>query len=141
FAESSDNTHSLTLVQSDNRILVGAGPGALPVVNVYFGDGTPQTSFLAFDPSFRGGVRAAMGGDFNHDGFNDFVCAAGPGGGPHVKVFSGRDLSLIASFMAYDLSFHGGVNVAVGLFDLDGVPDIVTGAGPGGGPHVKVFSG
>ena len=45
----------------------------------------------------------------------------------------------LASFFAYDASFHGGVRVAVGDINGDGFNDIVTGAGPGGGPHVEVF--
>ena len=39
------------------------------------------------------------------------VTGAGPGGGPHVKLFS-RDLSLLESFYAFDPSFTGGVFVA-----------------------------
>jgi cyclophilin family peptidyl-prolyl cis-trans isomerase len=89
---------------------------------------------------FLGGVSIATG-DINGDGVPDVVVGAGPGGGPHVKVFSGRDGSLIRSFMAYDPGFTGGVNVAVADVDGDGTPDIITGPGPGGGPNVRVFSG
>ena len=46
----------------------------------------------------------------------------------------------IASFYAYDPAFSGGVDVAVGDLNGDGVGEIVTGAGPGGGPHVRAFS-
>jgi cyclophilin family peptidyl-prolyl cis-trans isomerase len=89
---------------------------------------------------FFGGVSIASG-DIEGNHIPDIVIGAGPGGGPHVKVFSGRDGSLIRSFMAYDPGFTGGVNVAVADVDGDGTPDIITGPGPGGGPNVRVFSG
>jgi hypothetical protein len=60
------------------------------------------------------------------------------GGGPHVKVY-GSDHTLRFNFYAYDPTFTGGVSVAVGDVTGDGTPDVVTGAGAGGGPHVKVF--
>src|SRR5204862_365430 len=66
---------------------------------------------------------------------------AGYSGGPHVEVFSGLDGHLLHSFFAYDPAVRNGAWVAVGDVNGDGYGDIITGAGPGGAPPVKVFSG
>lgn len=64
---------------------------------------------------------------------------AGAGGAPYIRLYD-EDLNPVTdAFLAYDRNFRGGVNVGVGDLDGDGAPDIVTGAGPGGGPHVRVF--
>jgi hypothetical protein len=47
---------------------------------------------------------------------------------------------LLASFMAYDVHFGGGVRVAVGAVQEAGTPDIITAPGAGGGPDVRVFN-
>jgi subtilisin-like proprotein convertase family protein len=128
-------------------IIVGADAGGGPEVRVFSGkDGTPLFSFFAYTEAFTGGVRVAAA-DVNGDGFADIITGAGPGGGPHVQVFSGKDLTVLQSFMAYDINFHGGVYVAAGDvradagdFNGDGRADIVTGAGSGGGPEVRIFS-
>jgi hypothetical protein len=134
-------------------LILGAGPGGGPHVKVVDGtklnqlqangeiaDSALLASFFAYDAGFTGGVFVAAG-NVTSDNTMDIITGAGPGGGPHVKVFRGTDLAVLQSFMAYDPTFTGGVNVAAADFDGDGKPDIITGAGPGGGPHVKVFRG
>jgi hypothetical protein len=78
-------------------------------------------------------------GDVDGDGQPDIVVAAGPGGQPRVEVFSGTSLHPVHGFFAFDPQFTGGVNLAVGDVTGDGRADIVVGAGPGGGPDVRVF--
>jgi FG-GAP repeat len=119
----------------------GADAGGGPEVKVY-NAATNQLKFdfLAYDPQFTGGVRVATG-DVNGDGFPDIITAPGPGGGPNVRVFSGKDLSLIANFMAYDPRFRGGVFVAAGDLTDSGNAFIVTGPDAGGGPNVRIFDG
>ncbi|QDU20631.1 SGNH/GDSL hydrolase family protein [Urbifossiella limnaea] len=119
-------------------IVVGAGLGGAPAVKVFSGaDGSEAASFFAFESSFRGGVNVAAS-DLDGDGVAEVVAGAGEGGGPAVAVYRGGDFAEVARFFAYESSFRGGVNVAAG--EVDGVgPAIVTGAGNGGGPVVKVY--
>ncbi|MCA9069926.1 MAG: VCBS repeat-containing protein, partial [Planctomycetaceae bacterium] len=104
-------------------------------------DGTTElASFFAYHQDFTGGVFVAVA-DLNGDNHADIITGAGPGGGPHVRVFSGMDGSELFSFFAYNSGFTGGVHVAAGDITNDGIPDIITAAGQGGGPHVRVFDG
>jgi hypothetical protein len=122
-------------------IVTGAGPGGAPHVKVFDGvTGAQIRSFFAFDPGFSGGVFVAAG-DLTGDAADDLVVGADSGGAPHVKVFDGSTGAEIRSFFAYDAAFTGGVRVAAGDVNGDGVADIVTGAGPGGAPQVKAFDG
>jgi hypothetical protein len=66
---------------------------------------------------------------------------ADAGGGPEVKVYDAASGTLKLDFMAYDPHFLGGVRVAVGDVTGDGVPDVFTAPGPGGGPDIRVFDG
>jgi hypothetical protein len=121
------------------RYAVGAATGE-PRVWVYNADGSLYRTFDAYNPAFLGGVHVAMA-DVNGDGVPDIITGAGAGGGPHVRVFDGVTGNVITEFFAYDASFRGGVNVAAADVNGDGHADIITGAGPGGGPHVKVYDG
>lgn len=174
----------------NHEIIVGAGQGSEPTVRIYDKNSKRLIKeFLAFEQSFRGGVRVASG-DLNNDGKDEIIVGAGPGGGPHIRVFSGngkvihskifpfgdhlrtgvdvatgdvdgdKNDEIIASlgpgsvpqvkiiesngklknyFHAYDDGFRGGVRIACGDVDRDGTDEIITGAGAGGGPHVRVF--
>ena len=120
-------------------IITGAGPGGGPQVKVFNGVNLGlHKSFFAFNSNFTGGVYVAAG-DVNGDGKADIITGAGPGGGPHVSVFDGGSNQLLHSFFAFSSNFQGGVRVAAGDVNGDGRADIITGAGPGGGPHVRVF--
>ena len=124
-----------------NQIITGTGGMTTPHVKRFSGaTGTETASFLPYGGGFTGGVRVAAG-DVNADGTPDIVTGVSDGALSHVKAFSGVDQSELKSFFAYGPSFMGGVYVAAGDVNGDGFGDIVTGAGAGGGAHVKVFGG
>lgn len=130
-------------VNGDGRadIITGAASESAGHVKVFDGrSGAELRSFLAYDAGFTGGVFVG-GGDIDGDGFDDIITGAGPAesGGPHVKVFSGADHSLLASFLAYSSTFKGGVRVGAGDVNGDGVPDVITAPGSGLPPTVNRY--
>lgn len=118
-------------------LVTGAGPGGGPHVKVMSADGTVLSQFFPYPMTFRGGVNVAAG-DVDGDGISEIITGAGSGGGPHVRILSSTGIPR-GQFFPYPLAFKGGVQVAAGDLDGDGKAEIVTGAGPGGSPQVRVF--
>ena len=82
-------------------------------------------------------------GDVTGDGVAEIVTAPGPAAARTCGYSSRADgiRDGVASFFAYDPAFTGGVFVAAARCQRRRRADIITGAGPGGGPHVRVFDG
>jgi hypothetical protein len=132
-------------------IVTGPGIWSGPDIRVFDGKtlfnnavGSKIGEFLAYDFRYFGGVFVSTG-DVNGDGFTDIITGTNGNGGPEVKAFSGVNVltsptpTSVDDFFAYDPAFNGGARVAV--VNINGQADIVTGAGPGGGPHVRIFDG
>lgn len=96
-------------------------------------------SATPYGQGFTGGVFVAAG-DVNGDGRAEVIVAPGSGAGP-VRIFDAVMQSELAQVTPYDSGFTGGVRVASADFDGDGMAEIVTGAGPGGAPLVRVYQG
>ena len=92
----------------------------------------------AGEPAFRGGLTVAAA-DVNQDGRADLIGAPGPGTAPRVVVYDGATGEPVTKLDAFEPGFLGGVYVAVGDVTGDFLPEVVCGAGEGGGPRVAVF--
>jgi len=124
-----------------DEVIAAAGPGAPPNVVLFQGaTGLTLYSFYAYAPQYLGGVMVASG-DVTGDGYADVVTASGPGVPPHVVVFQGYSARVVSSFYAYSPKFMGGLTLAAADLNSDGRAEVITGAGPGGGPHVVVIDG
>ncbi len=122
-----------------DNIITGAGTGGGPQVEVF--DGVTNRllqSFYAYEPTFTGGVNVAAG-DITGSGHASIITGTILGA-PHVEAFDGESLSLLSSFYAYSPTFLGGVNVAVGDFNLNGIGDIITAPGSGMAPLIEMFN-
>ena len=120
-------------------LVVGAGAGGGDVLVLNAIDLSLLWTVTPY-AGFTGGVFVAAG-DVTGDGFADVVTGAGAGGGPHVRVFDGRTGVEARNFFAYEAGFTGGVRVAAGDVNDDGLADIITGSGPGRAPEARVFDG
>lgn len=117
-------------------VVTGAdiGGSSQPLVTVLnAATGATISQFLAYEPTFRGGVRVAVG-DVVGDGTEQIITAPGPGRAGEIRVFrqNGTELPAYRTLPFTD-AYRGGVDVAVGDINGDDVADIVTSASRGPG--------
>ncbi|HBR80426.1 MAG: hypothetical protein UX09_C0032G0013 [Candidatus Uhrbacteria bacterium GW2011_GWE2_45_35] len=121
------------------EIILGNGLGNEPRVTVLRQDGSEIGNFLAYSADMGTGITLVTC-DINQDGINEIVTGTQYGGGPHVRVFNNLGEPVGEGFFAYNEAFRGGINLACGDIDADGKNELVTGPGPSGGPHVRIWS-
>jgi hypothetical protein len=108
------------------------GVGSHTIVVTYNGDGNFLTST---SPPLTQVVQAVPL-------TSPYIVVGSDAGVPaEVEVFNSVTKALLFAAFPFGIGFTGGVRVALGDVNQDGVPDIIVGAGPGGAPQVRVYDG
>jgi FG-GAP-like repeat len=137
-------TADLTGDGIDDVVVAKASEGS--AVKVF--DGVTRQSVAEFD-AFAGAKTGAFisVGDVTGDGRVDLVLGSGQGN--TVKVIRGQDVlnatptnapTIATEITAFAVGFTGGVRVAVGDVNGDGLADIIAAPGAGGPAQVKIFT-
>lgn len=113
-----------------------------PNIRVFDGaTGVLIKSFMAFDAGYSSGVNIATG-DVNGDGYSDIIAATNGGTRGQVKVFSGRDYTVLPQFGANPYGIYAGaIQVAAGDTNRDGLAEVITTAKALDKTDVRVWSG
>ena len=130
------------------NVAVGSeiGRQSTPLVRLVDADtGAVKAQVMAFEATFKGGVRVAMG-DVDGDAIPEVLAASGPGRVGEIRVFkqqvSGTTTTLTELVgyrtIPFGLGYTSGVEVASGDVDGNGREDIVAAMSRGAGT-VKVF--
>lgn len=121
-----------------DEIITGAGPGGGPQMRLFEKDGTLKDQFFPFHPQFRGGISVAAG-DVDGDGKAELGVCQSQDGQAWVKVYrNNKEKTILAHWNAFG-SPEVGCNIAMGDIDNDGFDEAIIGAGPGGGPMIRVY--
>jgi len=126
----------------EEEIIIGYGYGQAPQVKILNSNGGLLSSFLAYEKKFKGGVKVAvsnLNGRLSHNQA-EIIVAPGRGREPLIKIFNNR-AQLKKQFLAFTKNWQGGVNLAAGDLNNDGLNEIAVSAQSGAAPHVRAFDG
>lgn len=119
------------------HIVVGAQTGK-PIVRVLDQYGNSEREFFAYRSTFTGGVNVASG-DIDRDLHDEIITAPAKNLESDIRIYRPNGV-LVSHFLAYPVSYQGGVNVAVSDIDGDGRSEIITVPASGYKAEVKIWN-
>lgn len=123
---------------SKEEIIVTPAKGGGPQVTIHDQYGKILGNFFAYAKGYRDGVHVAAA-DTDGDGVDEIVTAPDFGGRVSVRIFKRNGIQ-VGGFYPFGVGFGGGISVAGGDIDANGKDEVIVGAGPGGGPLVRVLN-
>lgn len=97
---------------------------------------------MVYGTTYDGKVNIVTA-DIDMDTKSEIIVAPAGAGGPNVRVYTYNEISaqleLVDWFMAFEGTFEGGVNIAVGNVSGDSTKEIVVTPMSDGGPNVRVY--
>jgi hypothetical protein len=118
-------------------VVVGSGAGVDARVRVFTRHGTLLTELQPFARETDNGVDVATG-DIDGDGLDEIIVGMAAGGKSKVAILE-YDGTRTEVFRAFGKKYRGGVNVAAGDVDGDGLAEILVGSGGDHPGTVRVF--
>jgi len=126
----------------DRRMEVYVAPEAgypLPI-RVFTRDGIKmQHDWYPLGTAYQGGYRLAIG-HVERGSDNQLVLGSGVGVDPIVFVYD-QSFKLARQWLGFEKKFKGGIDVATGDLDGDGIDEVIVGAGHGKKPEIRLFDG
>ncbi len=120
-----------------SEVIAGAGPGGGPQVRIFSGEGALLAQWFAGDKNVRGGVNVAAA-DTDGDGAADIITAVRIGQNVLIKIFNYQGQSL-GQWAVKVEPRAGNFSLAAADVNADGKAEIITAAGSGSLPMVRIF--
>lgn len=111
-------------------------PAPIQVYTLY-GEIT-RDNWYPFGKKYTGGYSLAVG-NLIGGGVNQLILGAGKDAKPSVYIYD-YTFGDVINWLAFEPAFKGGVNVASGDVDGNGIDEVIVGAGKGKKPIIKIFN-
>jgi len=121
-----------------NEIITAPAGSGGPHIRIFDKNGGLKAQFFAGNKNFRGGLNIAIG-NLNEDRAAEIVIAPKQNSSPYILIYNLQG-ELISTWLAYNENFKKEISVNIADTNSDYQNEIITTAGAGGGPHVRIFN-
>lgn len=112
-------------------------PGS--IVRIFNQQKATVREFYIYDQSLKFGINA-LAEDFNGDKKVEIITTPQQGGGPQMLISNLKGKTLLPGFFAFCEDYRGGLNMAAGDINGDGVQDLIVTPATAANTWVKVYS-